>query len=337
MKINKYPGLKQLFQRYQDGSIHQHEKELVDEWFEKYTDEDAADILKDPNTEQRIYQELTSRIANAQKASPVRKMWQRQNWLKAACIVFAVSLLAALYFNKRNSETPLTAAVFNTFATGNAQVKKITLDDGTSIWLNAATTMRVSTLFNNTKERVVYLDKGEAFFEVKHDASHPFSVISGKLITRDIGTTFCIRAYDLKNEYRVAVTEGKVDVEQLDSLGKPHIISAGITRGQLLVYKASLNTTQVLRKDTRLIATWRTDGSIHTDAMTLEQIGDELSRHFNIKVTVRHPTLDTRKYTINLGTQNIGQMLQQLTLATGISYKLDADSLIINPSASNMK
>ena len=50
----------------------------------------------------------------------------------------------------------------------------LTLQDGTSVWLNAGTTFRYPALFTG-RERRVEID-GEARFEVAHDARHPFIV-----------------------------------------------------------------------------------------------------------------------------------------------------------------
>src|SRR3546814_8870970 len=55
-------------------------------------------------------------------------------------------------------------------------------------------------------------DLGEAFFEVTPDASSPFVVYSGDLVTRVVGTSFNIKAYRDGTTDEVSVFTGKVSV-----------------------------------------------------------------------------------------------------------------------------
>jgi len=328
MKIKRYPLIKRLFQQYQENTIPQREKEIIDNWFETYENGPEPELFQDPETEQRIYNELQQRLK--QGITPVRTLWPLPVWIKAACVLIGVSIISTLYFRQRNSKTTTQQQAYQTISTANGQVKKITLDDSTEVWLNAATSIRIA-LFKDDKNRIVYLDKGEAFFKVKHDTERPFSVITGNIITRDIGTAFNIRAYDLKKEFRIAVASGKVDVSRIDRSGKLHVISAGIEQGQALLYTPNSDQTRMIRKDVAMISSWKSGNSVYVDGMTLTEIGEELSRHFNISVTVSNPQLDTDRFTLNLGNQTLTQILQHLTLTAGISYSLDNHHLIINP------
>ncbi len=84
----------------------------------------------------------------------------------------------------------------------------ITLRDGSSIELNTDTSLRVA-LDGNT--RAVTLDKGEAYFQVVHDASHPFVVnVAGHRVT-DLGTKFLMRK-DVRR-VEVALYEGRASFE----------------------------------------------------------------------------------------------------------------------------
>lgn len=95
-----------------------------------------------------------------------------RRWSAAAA---AVVLLAfgGYYFHaardfSRQGERLLSVSV------PHGQRVSLTLQDGTSVWLNAGTTLRYPALFTG-RERRVEID-GEARFEVVHDAKHPFIV-----------------------------------------------------------------------------------------------------------------------------------------------------------------
>lgn len=332
MKIKKYPVLKRLFRQYEEGTLHPLEKKAIDNWFESRQDDTIAEPLQNKENEQRIYRELTERIRQGMAPVPVRRIWRSSVWMKAACAIGALFILAALYQYNRSPAIPTyQQPAYQTITTANAQVRKVTLEDSTEIWLNAATTIRFAFSKNDTA-RTVYLDRGEAFFKVKHDPARTFRVISGKMITRDIGTAFNIRAYDPEKEYRVAVSSGKVDISRLGRSGKLRVISSGLIGGQALFYNPATGKTQLTGKNVELSNAWRTGKTIYLDAMTLTQIGEELARRFNVRVKVTDPGMDPNHYTFHLANESLARVLEQLTISTGISYSLDHNHLTINPA-----
>lgn len=98
--------------------------------------------------------------------------------------------------------------------TGVAQQRAITLADGSTIRL--APSSAIATHFTAGR-RDVRLLRGEAFFQVTHDAKRPFVVTTGAVQTTDVGTAFDVRHNAA--DTTVAVREGAVQVE---SRGAPH-------------------------------------------------------------------------------------------------------------------
>lgn len=86
----------------------------------------------------------------------------------------------------------------------------LTLQDGTSVWLNAGTTFRYPALFTG-RERRVEID-GEARFEVAHDARHPFIVETYACDVEVLGTKFNIMAEERNGLFATALFEGRVAV-----------------------------------------------------------------------------------------------------------------------------
>lgn len=87
----------------------------------------------------------------------------------------------------------------------------VTFADGSRIELNTNTTIRTRM---TTEQRVVWLEKGEAYFHVKHDGAHPFMVVVGNRRVTDLGTEFVI-SRDTK-KFEVAVMTGRVWLEASD-------------------------------------------------------------------------------------------------------------------------
>lgn len=105
---------------------------------------------------------------------------------------------------------PQTAPVYEQFSTTTGGRKVMSFPDGTQIDLNSDSRIRVAM---GDRSRVVLLDRGEAYFEVTHDASRPFHVRVGDRQITDIGTKFAVRRKG--SETLTAVLEGEVRLGRL--------------------------------------------------------------------------------------------------------------------------
>lgn len=85
---------------------------------------------------------------------------------------------------------------------------KLVLPDSTSIWLNNETKLRYASNFS-TGNREVELS-GEAYFDVHHDASHPFVVKVGKQRIKVLGTRFSVNAYPEDQLIETSLLSGSV-------------------------------------------------------------------------------------------------------------------------------
>lgn len=139
----------------------------------------------------------------------------------AAAIVCAIGIGMLVYFQQafqdretlitRNSDvlrSPKSAERIQT----NETNKKITilLSDGSTVILSPKSTLTYSDSFNLSTRQVLL--SGEAYFEITKDSEHPFYVITDKLITKVIGTSFIVRANPDSQESQVIVRTGVVSV-----------------------------------------------------------------------------------------------------------------------------
>lgn len=337
MKIKNNTRVKRLLADYQNGSMEQNDRQIIDNWFDNHHKTTFDDVFTDAGEESRIYNELSNRLNAGINDAPVRRLWYSQLWLKAACIIFLVSFTAILLFKYRQHAPPVGDAGYQTVATDNGKVKQVLLNDGTRIWLNAGSRLRFAHTFNTAKQRIIYLDKGEAYFEVKHDVKRPFKVISGNFQTIVLGTSFNIRAYHVDREYKVVVASGMVSVGITGKNGQYLPLSSGLVKGQVLKYHTAQKQTEISQVPIASQLAWINGGAINIDSLNLKYIGEELARNYNIGVTVTHPEYDTKWYSISLNHHDLGSALKQLTLKTGMSYKLEKNQLTIYPQNPLMK
>lgn len=105
------------------------------------------------------------------------------------------------------------ALTYNTLSTPRGGEYQVVLNDGTRVWLNAATSLRFPVSFPGA-ERVVELD-GEAYFEVAADRSKPFRVKMKDGTSVEVtGTHFNVMAYNDENPQRTTLLEGTIIVRK---------------------------------------------------------------------------------------------------------------------------
>lgn len=92
----------------------------------------------------------------------------------------------------------------------------VSLEDGSTVVLQKDSKISFSKPFG-VSGRKVFLS-GEAFFDVARDSLRPFNVYSGEIVTKVLGTSFSIRAFEKDNEVEVNVKTGKVSVFRQDAV-----------------------------------------------------------------------------------------------------------------------
>lgn len=127
-------------------------------------------------------------------------------WAAMAAVLVAVVAISLLL-------RPLAPERYETRL---AETRLITLPDGSQVTLAPASTLEVR--FADAQRRVA-LTRGEAFFEVVHDASRPFTVEAGQSRVRVLGTKFDVNFTD--QSVRVAVLQGRVEVANPGGDGAP--------------------------------------------------------------------------------------------------------------------
>jgi transmembrane sensor len=183
----------------------------------------------------------------------------------AAGIVLAVGLgtiLVELYVDREG----------NTYATDVGARRTVPLSDGTRLELNTDTQIRATV---SDQQRVAWLDKGEAYFEVAHDASRPFVVYAGDRRITVLGTKFSVRRDGERVE--VAVAEGRVRLETIEH--KKSLPAVVITRGGTVI--ANEAATLVAPTSLKKVAdelSWR-HGTLMFDKSTLREVADEFNRY----------------------------------------------------------
>jgi transmembrane sensor len=144
-----------------------------------------------------------------------RPLWKRSYRIVMALVIIAVLGSASFIYAFRPTET--------FYATAIGGRETITLADGSRIELNTNTSLRARI---GSNRRSIVLDRGEAYFDVKHDPERPFVVIANGHVLTDIGTKFVVRSD--RSQLEVSVLQGEVKFESRDGrLRQPLLLTPG--------------------------------------------------------------------------------------------------------------
>ena len=176
------------------------------------------------------------------------------------------------------------------YATAIGAQKKFTLADGSIVTLNTNSRIDVEI---REHYRDVHLVRGEAYFDVVHDKTRPFTVYANKYVVRDIGTAFAVHLLD-RGLVNVRVTKGSVEIAApareasggAKSLG---IIGAGqdIVFGQRIERAAVMSEAELSRK-----LAWR-QGQLIYSGQPLAEVLADVSRYSDIQIELADPDLRT--------------------------------------------
>jgi transmembrane sensor len=172
--------------------------------------------------------------------------------------------------NKEESEADI---LYNTIITPRGGEYKLTLSDGSNVWLNASSSLRYPTSFAGSKRRVEV--SGEAYFEVAKNTLMPFIVsVNGEQEVKVLGTHFNINAYTEEGPKKITLLEGSVIVAE-----RNHSIT--LKPGQQS--SLSENGFKVEETDLEQVIAWKT-GFIEFDNSSLEAIMREISRWYDVDI-----------------------------------------------------
>lgn len=192
---------------------------------------------------------------------------------------------------------------------------KLTLPDGSTVWLNAGSKMVYSQGFGVRDRRLAF--QGEGYFEVEKNDEMPFLVQTHDVNVTVVGTKFNFRNYPEDEEAVVELLEGKVALEnQL----KEEAVRYLSPNEKMVLHKATgkMDITSAKVKEVTL---W-TENILLFDEDLLPDIVRELERSYHVQIEIENEDLkQTRFYgQFNQLEQNIYDVLDMLSETGKLKY-----------------
>ncbi len=195
---------------------------------------------------------------------------------------------------------------------------KVTLPDGSLVFLNSASRLTYPTNFTG-KERRVELS-GEAYFQITHDQSKPFRVISKGQTVEVLGTHFNVTAYADEPLVKTTLFEGAVKVT--------HAADTQFLRPgqQALLSSSSLALNK--HADLEQVSAWQ-NGYFKFDE-PLDAIMQKIARWYKVKVTYEKGVDLGQTFSGEISrSRNIADVLNLMALSENVHFKLEGRSVTV--------
>lgn len=213
-----------------------------------------------------------------------------------------------------------------TFVAGVGVVDSLRLPDGTGVVLGPGSRLDLSAGYG-TQTRIVSL-RGQAMFDVVHDAGHPFVVQAGRALLRDVGTSFAVES-DQSGAVRVAIKEGVVGLmlgggqaareDTLRAGDRAEVSAAGL----VTVARGTASAEDLAWLERRLV---------FRDA-SLAQVAGDLRRWYGLELRIGDPALAARHLTATFDRDTRSDVGRLVAAALGATAVQSGDTIWLGPTA----
>ena len=243
IKQYRQTDINTILRKYMDGNCTDEEERAARKWLERH--------VADPSYD-RLFEELLEATTASADGGRMRRNWMRLEtlidneaerqrrhkrknrifrWANAG-VIAAIVISYLIIFN--NTEPVQWHEVY----VDRGETEKITLSDGTNLWLNSGTKVIYPSSFDSNI-RNIFVD-GEIYADVTPDKNKPFIVSTSEISVKVHGTQFCVKAFAQMQNVEVALISGSVTVEDKDN----EVFSRTLKPGELIRYNHQFGTIE---------------------------------------------------------------------------------------------
>jgi len=197
----------------------------------------------------------------------------------AACLTMVVVLVVAAFWLHARA---------NVYVTKVGEIRRVTLSDGSRIFLNTASEAAVHY---DAHAREIELQAGEGLFQVAKDATRPFVVRAGPVSVRAVGTVFAVRSGDERVD--VTVTEGAVEVVDNSPTGRGLVRRIVANEHATVTETRKIEVSRVSHDETERHLAWR-EGMVEFAGEPLSAAVEQINRHNERQIVIDDTALAGR-------------------------------------------
>ena len=259
-----------------------------------------------------IGQHLNTEFTENQTVKPIVKLNWLTNFLKIAAVL--VVLFGLWFVAAKQFVIPKNDVI--SFKTDKTPVEKI-LPDGTKILVKENSSITYPAAFKGDTREINLV--GEAFFEVHHDAIHPFIIHTQGTTIKVLGTSFNVRAYN--TQVQVVVKTGRVHF----SKNNAQIILEKGQKGELLANSGTIIKSEV--EESKLVSNVK-KLSFNFEQTSLAEVAAELSKTFGKKISFDNNNIKNCKLTASFQDEELENIINVIAETFSLKIENTFDGII---------
>lgn len=286
-----------------------------------------------------VWAKLMTSIEEEQNAEkPVLKLWQQPVFRWAASLMLMVSAIWLFLNNQSNGKVTYQALVASiedknviVERVNNSEIPlKVKLEDGSVITVEKGSKLSYPSHFDNYKRTVIL--SGDAFFEIAKNPNKPFYVYANEVVTKVLGTSFSIQAFENGKSVIVKVKTGKVSVynQHEININDPETEALILLPNQQAVFNRPTEDLSKHLVEMPMPITDKTNDNLPTefDDVAISKILEVIEKRYSVKIIFNEELLSNCFITTKLRNESIYDQLDLICKIIGGTYK-EVDAQIV--------
>lgn len=325
-----------LLEKYLQGACTEAEQHALEQWYNSFES-------RLPGAEQPVLPEMARLYGGIVQQLKEEQVWQeapvvqqrgvRRIWWRAAAAVLVLAVAGTLGFLLQRPAKLLEVR------TPMAAHTKVTLPDGTQVWLNVSSRLQYPADMK-TGHREVYL-QGEGYFDVVKNEQHPFIIHTSDISVEVLGTSFNLKAYADDQTLETTLLKGKVAVSLNSSPAKRVLLApeekltltrktteAGVAAGQQ-DWGAFVAEVASMQQQAVEETTWRQNRLEFRDK-PFNELARIMERWFGKTIIVQDTSLNNNRFKGTFRREDITQALKALQITADFKYEIKRDTVFIH-------
>ncbi len=309
--------------RFLQGKTSPEENQEIQQWLEE-SDENTNFFLKikglwkEKKHPQHISEEEIAAEWEKVSAYLMEQAKPKAHFIKralqmAAVILIILGFTSVIYLHLGDKKREMQ------YVTNIGEKRKIMLNDGSAVWMNASTTLTVRKHFGQ-KNRHVELN-GEAWFDIARDENVPFIVSAAEVDITVLGTQFNVNAYDWGGAIVTTLEEGAICFTS-EAVAE----AVYLNPGEMGTFEKEKHTITISQADAPQFSSWR-ENVLYFNETPLDVVLKRIENHYGVHIQGDVSVLGNDKITLTINNEPLEEALNLLTLIT--NHKFTAKNKII--------
>ncbi|WP_316818013.1 FecR family protein [Pedobacter nyackensis] len=288
-------------------------------WFYKTDDKLPFDAFGDINKENRIRNEIFNQVNKEINQRKSIKLF----FVKAAAVLILAASIGVAVYRPANTPEVKNNQTWTTYSSQPGETKTIILTDQSEVTLRPGTKLYIPATFTTDSKRVVKLEGGEAYFSIARNPKRPFLVQSGQITTQVLGTAFNIKNKSDASEIEVAVSHGKVQVND-----QTHRL-AYLTKGELIRFDTRSGAFKLDHINTSYVAAWN-KSAIELDNVSFKELAYIYNSRYSTELLAPDVELAQLRYTLTIRkTDDAQRILKIIAKIHGLHTRTENGKIIL--------